>query len=57
MKWIAYCIDCQKDLTDGGWNNGQMVEAQAKFHTNGELEHHDKFKCHKVIVGYQADAK
>lgn len=50
MKWQAYCKECQKDLTDGGWNNGSMVEAQAKLHIKGHEDHH-------VLVGYETEKK
>lgn len=56
-KWVAYCIECHKDLTNGGWNNGQMVEAQGEFHLRGELEKHDRFKTHHVIIGYIKETK
>lgn len=46
MKWVAYCTKCKKDLTEGGWNNGAMVEAQAYMHQE------ETDNTHKVIVGF-----
>lgn len=53
MKWTAYCLDCKKDVLNGEqWNNGEMVEAQARFHIHGEGGHHDRFLHHRLIVGF-----
>lgn len=50
MKWIAYCTKCKKDLTEGGWNNGAMVESVGRHHLRN---------CpnHEVFIGFLLGGK
>lgn len=45
MKWIAYCTKCKKDLTEGGWENGAMVQAVGRLHLRENYNH-------EVIIGF-----
>lgn len=42
MKWVAYCMDCKKELVDR-CENGSFAETAAKIHAE-ETGHH-------IIVG------
>jgi hypothetical protein len=50
MKWIAYCTKCKKDLTEGGWENGAMVQAAGSLHQKDNPDH-------EVIIGFTLKRK